>query len=106
MSEFDEHKCDREGYDPRTNTYHIQHDWENSDSAVHTIVRSIAAITGKSQTELTPLNYVLDTDALEIFLESHSEGAERTITFMYEGCTVTVQASGELVIDLPEDEVS
>lgn len=103
MNEFDEPECDREGYDPRTNTYHVQHDWESPDSLTHTVVRSIAAITGKSRTELTPLNDVLDAEALEAFLESRSKEAEKAITFSYEGCKVTVRTPGEVVIDESEN---
>lgn len=72
----------------------------------HTVVRSIAAITEKSPTELSPLNDVLDAGALETFLESRSKEAEKAITFSYEGCRVTVRTPGELVIDDSENEPS
>lgn len=90
-------KVDRVGYDPRTETYHAQHDRTNNGSLSITIVEAIAAVTGAEQGEMEPLHSVLDPDALDTVLSSAEEGDLR-VEFRYEERVVTVTESGDVHI--------
>ena len=54
---------------------------------------------------LEPLFYTVDTEALDRLFEpdSHQDGGFATLTFEYEGCTVTVHRGGEILIERQAD---
>lgn len=89
---------DNVGYDPTTDTYHNQHNWEDGDSLNLAIVETISAVTGQEPTAMEPMYSVIDPEALESFL-STARGNEVHLSFAYEGCTVSVTSSGEVVVE-------
>lgn len=98
---------DYQGYDPVTETYHLDHDWETDQSLTETIVFAVAAVTGKPPTELDALYNVIDPDALSVLFRPTSDAnprAEGFVSFPFEGQTVTVSASGTISIDVPDDD--
>jgi len=88
---------DRVGYDPTTDTYHSQHDWEDSDSLIFTIVTTVSTATGEEVNAMEPLYSAIDPDALEALI-SHRRDDTLRISFVYEACTITVAGSGEIVV--------
>lgn len=92
---------DSVGYDPTTDTYHNQHNWEGSDSLCLTIVETVSAVTGQEPTAMEPLYSVIDPEALESLL-STARGNNVHLSFAFEGCTVSVTGSGEVVVEQGE----
>ena len=90
---------DRIGYDPTTRTYHVRHSSEDEEiPLVVEIVEAVAAITGTEPMAMEPLYSVLDPDALELLIRD--AGGDVQATFTYEGCRVTVESGGEIVVEL------
>lgn len=89
-------ELDRVGYDPITGTYHNRHNFE--DSLCLTIVETVSIATGQEPTAMEPLYSVLDTDALEHLLSTARDG-DVQLSFTFERCTVSVTASGEVVVE-------
>lgn len=87
----------RVGYDPVTDTYHNQHDWEVADSLCVTIIMTVSAATGQETTAMEPLYSILDPDALEALITDEPDDTVQ-ISFSYEECTVTVGESGKVVV--------
>lgn len=89
---------DRVGYDPTTDTYHSECNWEDSSSLCLTIVETVSAATGKELTAMDPLYSVVDPDALESLL-STARGGNVQISFAFEGCTVSATDGGKVVVE-------
>jgi len=87
----------RVGYDPTTETYHNQHNWDTGHPIYISIAQTVASVTGSEPTAMDPLYSVLDPDALDALLSSRRD-ADVRLTFSYEGCTVTVKSSGEIAV--------
>lgn len=97
---------DYQGYDPVTETYHFNHDWGTNQSVLETIVFAVAAVTGKPPAEVEPLYNVIDPDALSVLFSPISDENPRSdgaVSFTFEDQAVTVHASGEIIIDVPDD---
>lgn len=92
---------DRVGYDPTTDTYHNKCDWEDSNSLCLTIVETVSAVTGREPTDMAPLYSVIDPEALESLL-STARDSDIQLSFAFEGCTVSVSSSGEVIVE-PEE---
>ena len=61
------------------------------------VINAVAWCNGTDPTTLTPLQEVLDADALDALMDAPEEAAV-SITFDYEGCTVQVTGDGTLTI--------
>ena len=90
-------RVDRVGYDPLTESYHAQHDWQRADSVIVTIIETLSAATGDPPEELTPLYSVLDPDALETVLSTDGRPGIR-VEFEYDGWSVSVTSCGDIVV--------
>jgi len=102
-SSVDRHsELDRINYDPTTDTYHAQCDWEGPNSSYVTIVETVSAATGQEPTSIEPLYSALDPEALELLLYTGRDSNVH-ITFTFEECTVSVTGHGEVVVE-PENE--
>ncbi|MFC7081999.1 HalOD1 output domain-containing protein [Halorussus caseinilyticus] len=88
---------DRVTYDPATEGYRGQSDWERSDHVSLTVVETVSAVAGKEPDAMEPLYSILDPDALETILASPQGGFVR-LSFSYEGCSVTLTSTGEIVV--------
>lgn len=97
---------DRVGYDPKTESYYAQYDVDNSETLVTTVVRSVAAITGKNPVELDPLYATVDPDALEQVLdESRSDSSKQesvSVIFDFASCEITISCDGTVRIEPPD----
>jgi hypothetical protein len=87
----------RVGYDPTTETYYNQHNWDSGHPIYISIAETVAAVSGSEPTAMEPLYSILDPDALDALLSS-PRNSEVRFTFSYEGCTVTVRSSGEIAV--------
>ena len=92
--------ADRVGYDPQTETYHAQHDWESDPSLSITVIKTIAVATGFSPTAMEPLYSEINPDALEALLSSAGE-TNLQVQFTYDRWPVTVYSSGEIIVHDP-----
>jgi hypothetical protein len=61
------------------------------------VINAVAWCNGADPTTLTPLQEVIDVDALDALMDAPDEGSV-SITFDYEGCTVQVTGDGTLNI--------
>jgi hypothetical protein len=96
---------DTTGYDPRTDTYHAHHDWTDNASVGTTIVNAVAALNGVAFDECEPVYDVIDPDALQAVLTPTADRSARApvqVQFSYQGYTITVDSTGEIVIDAPD----
>ncbi len=92
--------------DPATSTSvrtsvesHIaQYDRLGDEPLSVTIANAVATVSGEEVTDLDPLHYAIDADALERLFEPRADGVRSAgqVRFQYNGCTVTVTADGEV----------
>lgn len=79
----------------------LQIDFDHhTDSACLAIVSLVSAATNSSPVELTPLQSVIDVDALNRLLASESNGSHHSVStsFHYEGLEVTVDSEGRIEV--------
>lgn len=67
--------------------------WKTAENPSARLVELVADATGRTQTELEPLQYTLDGDALNALLET-ADTQHLTITFTYENLDVRVASDG------------
>lgn len=88
---------DRVGHDPRTDTFHANHDWSDDEPFFVTIVKTVAVAVGRRWEDMSPLYSVLDPDALETIMSGARAGGVR-VSFSFEGCRVEAESGGEVVV--------
>jgi len=94
---------DGTGYDPRTDTYHAHHDWAENGSIGTTIVNAVGALDGVAFDECEPVYDVIDPDALDAVLAPTPDRSDRApvqVQFSYHGYMITVDSTGEIIIDV------
>jgi hypothetical protein len=77
-------------------------DFRTSDSASVDVTQAVTEVTGKRIRDLTPLNDVLDPDALDTLVDGGSgTGSSESvkISFEYHGLQVTVTGTGEITLE-------
>jgi len=84
-------------YDEAAATERSMHDWDRPARLSLTIVQTVATATGTDHESMEPLYSVLDPDAICDLMNSASDDSVR-LSFTYEGCSVTVQSSGEITV--------
>lgn len=75
------------------NAFHCQYDRELQE-LTQAIVEAVAFIKNTAHEELSPLETVIDTDALTECLETSSEPVE--VVFTYEELEITVTSDGDI----------
>jgi hypothetical protein len=78
---------------PTSHTY----DLEPEETPSEAVVKAVAAVTGRSVTELSPLYETIDPDALDLLFSRGFVQQSGTLTFTWNGCDVTVE-HGEIRI--------
>jgi hypothetical protein len=83
----------------RGNAHSQRFDWSNDSSAAMAVVETVATMTEQDPTEMTPLNDIINTDALnDLFRGSATSGqATGYVQFEYERCHVRVRADGTVI---------
>ncbi|WP_123537249.1 HalOD1 output domain-containing protein [Halosimplex salinum] len=69
------------------------------------VVSAVADVTGNEPTELDPLYWTVDPDALDALFETDPAGPHRTggqVNFTFHGCDVVVHEDRKVVVERPE----
>jgi len=87
-------ECDgeREG-NPAT----AQHRWDGAEQPSMAIVRAVAEAADRAETELPPLQQIIDAEALDRLLTG--DQSSLTVSFQYAGYAVAVRADGTIEIE-------
>ena len=80
-----------------TESRHVQHNWESGNPLYVTVIKAVSAITEQKPTAMEPLYSVVDPEAVETLMTS-SRGGHVHLSFSYEGCTVSIEHSGAVVV--------
>lgn len=81
-----------------TERFLTRHDWEKSHSISTSVVKAVSAVTGDALATIDPLYEVVDPDGLDNLLVSLGRDGGATATFTFHECRVTVEATGEIVV--------
>lgn len=78
--------------------YVVQYDRLDTNPISVAIAEAVATYRGTDATELEPLHYAVNADALERLFEPRADGLRTggSVTFEYSGCLITVAADGEI----------
>lgn len=77
----------------------VEADWTRYEQPLIAIVETIAAVSGKQPTEMPPLGNAIDVDALTALLDTQGADRDLSISFRYQGHTITVTDSGALIVE-------
>lgn len=73
----------------------LVHEPGGGDSIVWSLIESVASVHDVEPTDLPPLQWTLDTDALVALLDTNGQhDASPTVEFEYANCRVTVDSGG------------
>lgn len=92
-------------FETSNDSYTVQFDRLDDEPLSVTIATAVSAVTGTDVTDLPPLHYSIDADALERLFEPRADGLRSNgrVTFEYNDCHVTVSATGEITVDRPDE---
>lgn len=93
---------DQIGYDPRSETYHARHDWDDSQPLSTTVIEAVGAATETDPTQMDPLYEVLEPSALDALFRPQSDAAPRMsgqVLFSLDGHDVAVHSCGSIIVD-------
>ena len=96
---------DRTGYDPMTDTYHHQYDWDSPEQLSSAIIAAVATVADTEPTELEPLYDCVDPDALDALFRPLSEDRPRShgrLSFSLDEYEVAVHGHGEIIVDVSD----
>ncbi|WP_207589028.1 HalOD1 output domain-containing protein [Halomontanus rarus] len=82
-------------------SYAVQYDRLDDEPLSVAVADAVATFTDTEVTELEPLHYSINADALERLFEPRPDGVRSggSVTFSYNECQVTVGSSGEVVVE-------
>lgn len=98
---------DQTGYDPRSETYHAQHNWTDSQPLSTTVMEVVGAATNTEADQMDPLYDALDPDALDAIFRPRFDDVPRTngqVMFSLDGHDVAVHSYGYIVVDVSKKE--
>lgn len=81
--------------------YVVQYDRLDAEPLSVAVVDAVATFCNEEITELEPLHYTINADALERLFEPRADGVRTggAVTFDYNDCVVTVTADGEIRVE-------
>ena len=85
------------------------HDWNDETSLSETVILGVASVIGKQPEAVEPLFTVVDPDALDSLFKPLSSEETRnrgSVRFTFDGCLVTVTATGDVEIEYPASQPS
>lgn len=86
-------------YDPATETFSVNHDWERDEPISTVVVKMVSSLEDVPPTALDPLHDYVDPDALDRLVAPKRDGQQRTgayAAFRFEGYDVTVSGDGQI----------
>ncbi|WP_440771348.1 HalOD1 output domain-containing protein [Natronorubrum sp. DTA28] len=86
---------------PTEEQYAVQYDRLDNEPLSVAVVDAVATFCNDDVTELEPLHYTINADALERLFEPRADGLRSggSVTFEYNDCLVTVGADGEILVE-------
>jgi hypothetical protein len=91
--------------DKRRVAHRTRHDWDDPERLSTTLVRAVAAVSGKTLTEIDPLHHVVDVDALDALFaptRRRPRVGDNSLRLTLEGYDVDVFADGRIEIRAPD----
>lgn len=84
-------------------SHSVVHDWTDDGSLSTTVVKAVAAVSGRRPTELDTLHSVLDPDALDALFGPIQQGrpADSCVAFTLSNHRIRVYADGLVVVVPP-----
>ncbi|TYT60442.1 HalOD1 output domain-containing protein [Natrialba swarupiae] len=81
--------------------YSVQYDRLEDEPLSVSVADAVATFCNTNVTELDPLHYAINADALERLFEPRANGlrSEGSVAFEYNECLVTVTATGEIRVE-------
>lgn len=81
--------------------YAVQYDRLDNEPLSVAVVDAVATFCDEDVTELDPLHYTINADALERLFEPRADGVRSggSVTFEYNDCLVAVTADGKITIE-------
>ncbi|MXV63357.1 hypothetical protein GS429_15050 [Natronorubrum sp. JWXQ-INN-674] len=81
--------------------YAVQYDRLDNEPLSVAVVDAVASFCNEAVTDLEPLHYTINADALERLFEPRTDGLRSggSVTFEYSDCQVTVTADGEIRVE-------
>lgn len=81
--------------------YSVQYDRLDDEPLSVAVADAVATFRDHAVTELEPLHYSINADALERLFEPRANGVRSagSVTFEYSDCLVTVAADGEIRVE-------
>ncbi|QCW02076.1 HalOD1 output domain-containing protein [Natrinema pallidum] len=81
--------------------YSVQYDRLDDEPLSVAVADAVATFRDEAVTELEPLHYSINADALERLFEPRADGlrSDGSVTFEYSNCLVTVTADGEISVE-------
>ena len=76
----------------------VRDEWTTAGEPSSAVVRAVADATGTDPMDMQPLYEAVDPDALDRFL-THGPTSDRSLSFRFARCDVTVDAGGRLVVE-------
>lgn len=88
-----------------TDQHVVQFDRLDDEPLSVIVAQAVATHRDVDVTDLEPLHYTVDTDALERLFAPRADGLRTggTVSFQYSGCRVTVTADGEVTVETVAD---
>ncbi len=86
--------------------YRTSHDFGTPGSVSITVVETVSAVLEESPGTVEPLYDVVDPDALDDLFRPKADGTPRVrgaVTFTLDGCEVTVEGTGDVLVVPPEE---
>lgn len=81
--------------------YAVQYDRLDDEPLSVAVADAVATFSSVDVTELAPLHYAINADALERLFEPRADGLRSggSVTFEYNECLVTVDSGGEIRVE-------
>lgn len=79
--------------------YKIHYEADEHEPLSEAVITAVSAATGAAPLELTPLYDVIDPDGLDALFRADGPPTNGLIAFPYEGVSVTVHSTGQIVIE-------
>lgn len=80
-----------------------RYEWSRFDRPSTGIVEAVAATTGRDVTDLPPLQWCLDAEALDRVVTAEPGGSDVQVSFTYAAVEVTVTSRGSVLTQELDD---
>lgn len=92
--------------EPNPDTYHVQHNWNDSEPLSTTVMTAVAEAMDADPTEIDPLYERFDPDSLDGLFRPRPSGVPRPgghVAFTFHGHHVFIGSDGHVAIHPPDE---